>query len=66
MTERKIYATEQVLVMNRDICDLYEAMGVARHEVREICRLAAIALAAREKTSLTFYKENRPKKERRP
>ena len=44
MTEKEIFATEQVLLVNGDICDLYEKRGVSRPDMREIFRLARVGL----------------------
>jgi len=55
MTERKIYAVEQVLLVNRDISDLYEQRGVTREELREIFRLAAWMVSKQQGVPLEFY-----------
>jgi hypothetical protein len=55
MTEDNIYAIEQVIIMNRDICTLLEQRGVSREDVREICKLAAWMNSEIKKENLKFY-----------
>jgi hypothetical protein len=55
MTEQKIYFTEQVLLMNKDISDLFEQRGVSCADVREIFRLAAWMVAEQSGISLKLY-----------
>ena len=48
MTPEKIHAIEQVLLVNADLCDLYEKRGVSRDDLREVFRLATKASAPPE------------------
>lgn len=43
MTAQAIHAIEQVLLVNADICELYEKRGVTRQDLREVLRMAEIA-----------------------
>lgn len=40
MTPEEIHAIEQVLLVNSDICDLYEKRGVSRDALRHVFQLA--------------------------
>jgi len=44
MTEKEIFATEEVLMVNADISALYEKRGVPRADMREVFRLARVGL----------------------
>jgi hypothetical protein len=52
MTPEKIHATEQVLLVNSDLCDLYEKRGVPRDDLLEVFRLATKASAPPEDEAL--------------
>ena len=43
MTAQAIHAIEQVLLVNDDICKLYEKRGVTRQDLREVLRMAQLA-----------------------
>jgi len=45
MTKEKLHAISQVLLVNRDICELYEKRGVSREDMMEVFRLATIAVS---------------------
>lgn len=47
LTSNSIHAIEQVLLVNSDLCDLYEKRGVTRQDLREVLRLAEIASEVR-------------------
>lgn len=42
LTPAGVHAIENVLMFNRDICDLYEKRGVSRDDLREVFRLATL------------------------
>lgn len=48
LSEKAIRMIGQVLVVNDDICRLFEQRGVSRDEVKEILRLAEVGRLAEE------------------
>ena len=62
MNKKEIHAIEQVLMVNSDICTLYERRGVSRSDVREIFRLATEAVEDKEKKVDTAKKSWKPMK----
>lgn len=66
LTAASIQAIAKVLLVNADICDLYEKRGVTRDEIKVICRLAEAQVQASSLQQAAFLRAIEEVKDARP